>query len=184
MRTLNFQNMWKLGLILSAVHEATVLTLASWGWCFKFIQRPLPLHTSYPWYNDQEVISWKIDCHWSVRSSQLRISHHLCLLASRSATFFGVNLKWSNGSLNGFNMICSRANGTFGTWPVIRHSTTVSRQTIVASNDFLEERGSPPLPTWAYQDAWVVITSKQPKSNSNHTAAWHTWTRTPPLNIA
>ncbi len=40
-----------------------------------------------------------------------------------------------------------------------------------------------PLPTYANQDAWVVITPKRTKANSNHTAAWHAWTRTPPLNI-
>ncbi len=40
-----------------------------------------------------------------------------------------------------------------------------------------------PRPTFANQDAWVVITPKRPKSNSIHTAAWHAWARTPPLNI-
>ncbi len=37
--------------------------------------------------------------------------------------------------------------------------------------------------TWANQNACVVITLKRPKTNSIHTAAWHAWTRTPPLNI-
>ncbi len=40
-----------------------------------------------------------------------------------------------------------------------------------------------PSPTCANQDAWVVITPKWPKANSMHTAAWHAWTRTPPLNF-
>ncbi len=40
-----------------------------------------------------------------------------------------------------------------------------------------------PLPTCANQDAWAVITPKRTKANSIHTATWHTWTRTPPLNF-
>ncbi len=36
-----------------------------------------------------------------------------------------------------------------------------------------------PSPTCTNQDAWVVITPKQPKANSIHTAAWQTWTPTP-----
>ncbi len=40
-----------------------------------------------------------------------------------------------------------------------------------------------PRPTCANQDAWVVITAKRLKANSIHTAPWHAWTRTPPLNI-
>ncbi len=40
-----------------------------------------------------------------------------------------------------------------------------------------------PRPTCAKQDVWVVITPKRPKSNSIHTAAWHAWTRTPPLRF-
>ncbi len=38
-------------------------------------------------------------------------------------------------------------------------------------------------PTYANQDAWVVITPRRSKGNSMHTAAWHNWTRTPALNI-
>ncbi len=77
-----------LAVILSAIHEGTMLTSASWDWCFEFIQMPLPLHTSYPWYNAGWVISWKIEFHWSVRSSQLHISHHLCVLARRLDYWF------------------------------------------------------------------------------------------------
>ncbi len=40
-----------------------------------------------------------------------------------------------------------------------------------------------PCPTCTNQDAWAVITPKRAKANSIHTAAWHAWTRTPPLNI-
>ncbi len=38
-----------------------------------------------------------------------------------------------------------------------------------------------PPPTCANQDAWVAITPKRPNASSIHTAAWHAWTRTPPL---
>ncbi len=40
-----------------------------------------------------------------------------------------------------------------------------------------------PRPTCANQDAWVVITPKWPNWNSIHTAAWHAWTLTLPLNF-
>ncbi len=38
-------------------------------------------------------------------------------------------------------------------------------------------------PSCVNQDAWVVITPKRTKANSIHTAAWHAWTRTSPLNF-
>ncbi len=62
------------------------------------------------------AISWKIEFHWSVRASQLRILHHLCGPASRSAYLFHalrttrLDLIWSDIMVGSIDFI----------WP-IRH---------------------------------------------------------------
>ncbi len=56
-----------------------------------------------------------------------------------------------------------------------------SRAYVVSQHALWPIRTVPP--TCANQDVWVVIITKRPKVNSIHTANWHAWTRTPPLNI-
>ncbi len=103
--------------------------------------------------------------------------------------------------LTGCRIILSCLTSSSTDWKNLEQLSTSCRLSLHACNRSLFARGlsldcrayvisqyarwpiRTPRYTCANQDAWVVITPKRPKANSIHTAAWHAWTGTPPLNI-